>query len=297
MPGQRTLKIDRPVFIVGTGRSGTSLFFELLSFHPQFAWFSNYSHFYPRLHWIAMLARVHDLPFADRILRKQWRLTPKPTETYRVLDQVTESLFTAPRPLTPAEATEPIRDRFRRIVADYLRFQGKPRFASKHTGFGRIRFLDAIFPDALFIHVSRDGRAVANSLNLVDWWTGLDFWRWGEMKPEYLQEYRDSGEERIVLAGITWKTLMDAIEAECQELPPSRLHRVRYGDLIADTRRTLDDALRFCDLPCNERLERHLARQRISNMDTKWRHDLSPRQRALLESSIGPHLERYGFAD
>ncbi len=290
-------EIDRPVFIVGTGRSGTTLFFQLLSYHPQFAWFSNYTHYYPRLHWLAMLSRVHDLPFADRIVRKQWRLTPKPTETYRVLDDVTDSLFTAPRPLASSDATEQIRDRFGCAVADYLRFQGKPRFVCKHTGFGRIRFLDAIFPDALFIHVSRDGRAVANSLSQVDWWTGMDFWRWGEMKPEYLREYRDSGEERIVLAGITWKTLMDAIEAECGELPESRLLRVRYGDLIADTRGIIDEALRFCDLPWDERLERHLAGQRVSSMDSKWRRDLSPRQRTLLESSIGTHLEWYGFAD
>ena len=244
---------------------------------------------------MALLARAHDLPLAERWLDKRWRITPRPIETYAAIDDVTDSLFTAGRRLEAREASESVRRRFRDLVERYLRLQCKPRFVHKHTGFSRTEFIDAIFPDALFIHVYRDGRAVANSLSRVNWWTGLEFWRWGEMKPEYRKEYRDSGEERIVLAGITWKTLMEEIEAECQGLPASRLLQVRYDELIADAPGVMRRVLGFCGLPSSERLERHIARQSILDMDQKWKRDLSPREQDLLEDSIGAHLERYGF--
>jgi len=288
-------RIDRPVFVFGTGRSGTTLFFNLLSFHPHFAWFSNYSHLFPRWHQVALLARLHDLSFADRLIRKNWRITPRPIETYGVLDDVTNSLFTAGRLLGPEDATPEIEKRFRCVVTDYVRFQGKKRFIHKHTGFARTRFLDAIFPDAHFIHVYRDGRAVANSLVQAGWWKGLDSWQWGEMDPEYRQEYLESGEEPLVLAGIVWKTLMDRIEAECQFLPQSRLLRIGYAALIKDVRKVMQEVCEFCGLPPSERFRRHFLATRISDMDTKWRRDLTERQKTLLQQSIGTHLTRYGF--
>ncbi len=290
-------RIDRPVFVFGTGRSGTTLFFKLLSFHPHFAWFSNYSHLFPRWPGVALLSRLHDLAFADRLIRKSWRITPMPIETYAVLDDVTKSLFTAERLLSPEDVTPEIKNRFRRVVTDYLRFQGKKRFIHKHTGFARTRFLDAIFPDAHFVHVYRDGRAVANSLVQAGWWKGLDSWRWGEMNSEYMQEYLESGEEAVVLAGIVWKTLMDEIEADCRFLPESRLLRVSYGALIKDAKEVMDQVCEFCGLPPSERFRRHFLATQISDMDTKWRRDLTERQKTLLQQSIGPHLTEYGFQD
>ncbi len=288
-------RIDRPIFVFGTGRSGTTLFFNLLSVHPHFAWFSNYSHLFPRWPGVALLSRLHDLAFADGLIRKDWRITPRPIETYAVLDYVTKSLFTAERLLGPQDAIPEITKRFRRVVTDHLRFQGKKRFIHKHTGFARTRFLDAIFPDAHFIHVYRDGRAVANSLVQAGWWKGLDSWQWGEMNSEYMQEYRESGKEPVVLAGIVWKTLMDEIEAECRFLPRSRLLRVSYGALIKDAEEVMDQVREFCGLPSSERFRRHYLATQISDMDTKWRRDLTERQKTLLQQSIGPHLTEYGF--
>ena len=42
------IQIDRPVFVIGTGRSGTTLFHEPMAYHPQLAWFSNWSRRYPQ---------------------------------------------------------------------------------------------------------------------------------------------------------------------------------------------------------------------------------------------------------
>ena len=53
--------IARPVFILGTGRSGTTLFLNVLAFHPDFTWFSTFSKRFPDHPSVAFLSRIHDI--------------------------------------------------------------------------------------------------------------------------------------------------------------------------------------------------------------------------------------------
>lgn len=287
--------ITRPIFVIGTGRSGTTLFFHLLALHPELAWFSNFGNRFYRQAWPALLSRVRDLPFVDRIVDLDRRFVPHPSEAYGILDELTGGLFTGERRLSALDASPALRDRFRGRVRDVLRLQGKPRFAHKHTGFGRIGFLRAIFPDACFIDVRRDGRAVAASLSRVDWWRGLESWRWGPMRPEYAEEYRESGRDPLILAAINWKTLMDAIEAESRILPEDRLLCIRYDELIESPRDVLREALRFARLEESPTHWRRIGQQWIHDRDSRWRLDLDARQRERLEKCLYPHLVRYGF--
>ncbi len=288
--------IDRPIFVIGTGRSGTTLFFQLLGFHPDLAWFSTYGNYFYRRTWPALLSRVRDVPGIDRILPLEARYTPKPTESYGILNDVTQNLFTAERRLDASDATPEIAERFRSRVLAYLRLQGKPRFANKHTGFARTRFLRAIFPSARFIHVYRDGRAVANSLIRVAWWKDLDSWHWGPMRPDYAEEYARSGHDRLVLAAISWKTLMDEIEDECRDLAAEALLRVRYDDLVNDLRPALENVLRFAELPDRPLFWSRVDRHTVQDMENKWRTKLDAKQIELLEKSLAGHLQKYGFA-
>jgi hypothetical protein len=288
-------EIDRPIFVIGTGRSGTTLFFQLLGFHPDLAWFSTYGNYFYRRSWPALLSRLRDLPGIDRVLPPEARFTPKPTESYGILNEVTNHLFTADRRLDASDATPEITERFRQRVLAYLRLQGKPRFANKHTGFARTSFLRTIFPSARFIHVYRDGRAVASSLIRVDWWKELESWHWGPMRPEYAEEYERSGKDRLVLAAISWKTLMDEIEDECRDLPADVLLRIRYDDLVNDLRAVMSNVLRFADLPDRPLFWRRLEQHPVHDMEMKWRTDLDAPQRELLEKSLAGHLQKYGF--
>jgi hypothetical protein len=288
--------VERPIFIVGTGRSGTTLLLDLLAFHSDLAWFSNYDERFPAL-GLGILARVHNLPFTQLLLERHSRYVPRPIESYRMLDRCTNGLFTQRRNLTESDATCETRERFHAVVRRQLRLQGKPRFVTKYTGLPRLSFVKEVFRDALFLHVYRDGRAVTNSLLRVDWWAGDESsWRYGEMPEEYRQEYEQSGRNPVVLAGIVWKTLMDAIEGECSCLPSGSVLRVRYDEMVRDAPAVMRRVADFCGLSWSPDFVRHVRSERISDMDTKWTRQLTQSDQELLQKVIGPALGKYGFA-
>src|SRR4051812_4787008 len=119
-------EIVRPVFLVGVGRSGTTVLYEMLAGHCDFAWFSNYTERAPRLPQLAALSTL----YAPAGLKgRPARLMPRPVEGYRLWDGCTPP-FAGPSeaPLTEADVTDGAVRRTRRLIAAHLRWQRKPRF-------------------------------------------------------------------------------------------------------------------------------------------------------------------------
>lgn len=290
------IAIDRPILIVGVGRSGTTLFLRMLGMHPSTAWFSNLTNQHPSAVWTTLFSRVLDLPVIGDHVRYGWRMTPKPRESVAVLNYVTNNTFTLPRELSAADVTAAVRDCFQDYVRRVLWYQGKPRFLHKHTGFARTEYLSAIFPDALFIHIVRDGRAVAHSLQHVRWWDGtLRSWWWGPMNPLYEEEYEASGRHPLVLGGIVWKTLMEGLTKALAGLPSHRALTLRYEHLVERPLETVQIVADFCALPRSTRFERRIRAIPIRAADHKWRRDLTGSEVALLERCLSADLTRYGF--
>ena len=64
------------------------------------------------------------------------------------------------------------------------------------TGWPRAGFLHAVFPDARYVNVIRDGRAVANSWLQMDWWLGYrgpEHWHFGPLSDEHREVWERSG--------------------------------------------------------------------------------------------------------
>ena len=61
----------------------------------------------------------------------------------------------------------------RRSSSAARRRRARPLFLHKFTGWPRAGLLHAVFPEARFVHVVRDGRAVASSLVQQPWWPGF----------------------------------------------------------------------------------------------------------------------------
>ena len=136
-----------------------------------------------------------------------------------------------------------------------LRADARPkrdRLLIKITGWPRIGYLNEIFEDAKFIHVLRDGRAVASSLLHVGFWRGWygpQGWRAGLLSPEDQAVWESYDRSFAALAGLEWRIQMRAMDAARAKLDPKQFFEVKYEDFceqpVEHFRRVLD----FVELP------------------------------------------------
>lgn len=120
------LVLKKPIFIIGSPRSGTTIAMKLLAGHPDVANLSEVSYIWDPDH------------FADPEADHDWP----------------ESMA------TKKDAT-----RLHTTFELYRRIHQKKRFLNKHPRNSvRIDYIRKLFPDAYFIHIIRDGRSVVNSL-------------------------------------------------------------------------------------------------------------------------------------
>jgi hypothetical protein len=295
---------DRPeparfVFLVGTGRCGSSLVQEVLARHPDVGFVSN------------LEDRLRAGPAAGRwngvLYRRvpEWftvkgRLRYAPSEGYRLLEHEVSPLVSSPfRDLEPDDATPWLAGRFRSFFERRARAQGGPVFLHKFTGWPRAGFIAQIFPEARFVHVVRDGRAVASSLLQMPWWQGFRGpaeWGWGPLSDRDGRAWNASGRSFALLAGLEWKLLMDAFERARADVPDDQWLDVRYEDFVADPRGRIKELLSFMGLEWTERFERGFRRHTIRADRTEaYLRDLSPEEVAALDRSLRPHLARLGY--
>jgi hypothetical protein len=285
--------VERPIFIVGSGRSGTTIFYRLMAGHPNLVWFSSYIQSFPRRPWLARLNTLYQRPTLGRRFRNR-RWFPKPVEGHMLWDMFhpMENSAGSP-PLTEEQTDQADTQGMQRFISDLLRFSGRARFMNKNTrNARRIRYLQKIFPDALFIHVIRDGRAVTNSLLNIDWWPTLPLW-WIEGKTA--TQLQAEGMDPVLVAARHWKLGVERVLYDKEHIPPEQYLELRYEKLMQDPTAEVKRTLRFCDLPWSTRFESHIQAFRIQNRNFKWADRFTVQQTATIEQEIGPLLERLKY--
>ena len=147
-----------PIFIVGTGRCGSTMFHDVLSLHPALGWLSQYVQKYPRQPMRnARLVGMAKNGWLGKVLRRHLY----PAEPYRFWETHCPGFSTPFRDLLASDLTPKSAQAMRQAV-DQANPDGL-RFLAKITGWPRIGLLGEAFPDARFVHVIRDGRSVVNS--------------------------------------------------------------------------------------------------------------------------------------
>jgi hypothetical protein len=253
----------RFVFVLGTGRCGSTLVEEVLCRHPSVGFLSNLE---DRFNLPAAAARWNG-PLYRRLpaaVTQKSRLRYAPSEGYRILArEVTPMLATPLRDLTDTDVTPWLERRFTAFLSQRAQAQGTETFLHKFTGWPRAGFIRGIFPSARFIHVVRDGRAVANSWLQMPWWRGFegpDHWQWGPLPPHLAAEWEASGRSFVVLAGLLWQLLVDAFDSVRPTIELANWLEVRYEDVAANPRQTFASMLAFCGLPWDAEFERGFER-------------------------------------
>lgn len=120
--------LERPIFVIGAPRSGTTWIGQVLARHPMLAYLEE-----PRLTWKIGNDRKSDM-------------------------------------LSATDARPEVKAAIRRSFAEQIRAEGKSRLVEKTPSNAlRPAFVDAVFPDCLFIHVMR--HPYDSVLSIRKFWT------------------------------------------------------------------------------------------------------------------------------
>jgi Sulfotransferase family len=205
-----------PFFIVGSGRSGSTLLRVMMAAHPRIL--------IPPETWF-LIPLVETLPLdrpltpteieqAARIVTGHYRWPDMgiPTQEFR-------QRLAGLRATSLRDVAEVVYLRLLKDEAD----KGKVRWGDKTPPYVKILpQLATVFPDALFIHLFRDGRDVAKSFQARGWY--------GRWLHDNTKEWNEAIDYATIFSRSEWS---------------DRMMPVRYADLVVHPERILRDICRF----------------------------------------------------
>jgi hypothetical protein len=275
------MPLDRPIFIVAPPRCGTTLLYECLVSHPHVGFFNRANRRFPEsprlAHLVTRVGSALRIPLyrdAPRESRQLWfRFFPD----RRDLDDVADE-----RDVRPG-----MREWYERQISRVLRLRGATRYASKLPAHSvQLPFLDALFPDAIFVQPVRDWRAVVASTvvkrarDFPGRWFGVRMPGWKEAArlPPHL--------------GAAWqfRVVLEYLEEQRSRFR-GRFHRVAYEELVAAPAATMRRVFAACGLPCDDAILARLP-QDIRPAHERWRETLPPDALVEIERALGDVLRR-----
>jgi sulfotransferase family protein len=268
-----------PVFIVGSGRSGTTMLRLMLDAHPDLA-IPPESHFIPRMH--AVRGRFErdgrlDGPALAEALFPQFRF-----REWRIpADGVRERVAAMEDPS--------FADVMEAFFLTYAAEHGATRWGDKTPGYVlEMPLLAELWPAARFVHLYRDGRDVALSFLSRGW-------------ARHLPEAAELWARRTALG-----------REVGEGLGAGRYLEVRYEDLVERGEPELQRVCTFMDLDLRPEMLTYYERksdllsakeQRHHEHEGKpptsglrdWRTEMAPGDVAVFEAIAGPTLTAFGY--
>jgi Sulfotransferase family len=256
-----TADFPQPVFVGGVGRSGTHVMGRMLDTHPRYAWIRTEVRFHAQEGGLPDLCggRINMDEFLES-MRGRWyvRGANRRQGLQRVAspDDFEAALVAFEREFRD-DREEASRRLVHRLLDPFAERAGKPAWV-EITGqvIEAAPFLLRLFPDARFINMVRDGRAVvAGTLKKVDL------------------------TDDPMLAIRKWERMVNAAEQAIQEVPPNRVLTVFLDDLTAHAREaTFARVVEFLELddpaPIREYFDHEISAERAHV--GAWRERMAP---------------------
>jgi hypothetical protein len=240
-------KVRKPVFIVGTGRSGTTVLGVVLSMHRDVGFLNE-----PKALWHAIHSGEDLIGSYSRNLAR-----------YRL----------------PASAATPKRVRdAHRLFGAYLTATFSHRVVDKYPELiFRVQFAKAIFPDAKFLFLVRNGWDTCHSIDqwstrlgkqlageTHDWW-GVNQRKWMLLVDQLVPEHEDLAPHADTMRSWTRHSDMAAVEwvvtmregLELLQRFPDQVLRVTYEDLCSAPQEILTRIVHFVELDDDQRFFRY----------------------------------------
>lgn len=272
------MNINRPVFIVGMPRSGSTAFHRVLSEHPDLATTTHVTRKtptnYPLLKLISLVVRDH-----------------KPGEAGTMWDRYVQGDDDV---LRAADVTPENRRYYTTAVANVLRLYHRSRFISKCPRNGmRMEFLREIFPDARFIHLIRDGRAVSRSV-LEQRERSGDMMKWWDVRPIGWRQWEK--EPPVASVAHQWRSVVQFVHDVGQTMPTDQYMEIRYEDFTRDPVKLLGRVCSFMGVAWSDEAIRAASRS-IESRNDKWEKSFSVDDVTVMNQIMGDGLKAYGYLD
>ena len=247
----------KSVFIVGCPRSGTSIFSTMLAVNPN----------------IANLSEAIYIWEPRDINHKRDHL--------KMVSDVTESDMA----------------RIRGAFGLYQRIKGKPCFVNKNPRSSvRIGFIQKIFPEAYFIHIVRDGRAVVNSImNIIKRQSHRQSIPLGGFcKPRHWKNLLDLSD--LERHARQWVGIINEIETSKNLVPKDQWIEVKYEEFCLDPCKYLADIYKQLGLSVDDKIL-HIIKGMAKSQNHKWRGKFSRQELAYMDVIMSHWLRHYGYTD
>ena len=275
------IRNTRPVFVVGCHRSGTNLLYDTLLSSGGFAVYRGYLPIYKML--VPKFGRLTSLENRRNIVDVWLR-----SKGYRRSGLDSVSL----RQKLLSEA---------RTAGDFMRIVMEQICAAQNVARWALYDADNVLhmcrikrdiPEAIFIHIIRDGRDIALSLHKMGEHTPF-FWN---RKPGTLRE-----------TALYWQWMVRKGRAQGLKFPEDYIE-VKYEALVTEPAKTMKQLGEFIDhdLDCDRIQAASLGTLHSRNSSfrdentgsqpvNRWKKALSKKQVAELETLIGDFLEELGY--
>jgi Sulfotransferase family len=273
---------DRPIFVLGCPRSGTTLSQLMLHAHPRIAIppetrflltaYSSRNDFGDLREETSRRALAGSIVGKRETLFYDLGLDPQ---------DIVEEIAAGPPTLGSALGT---------VFRAYARRFGKPRWGDKRPGYYQhIPELLRLFPEAQIVHMIRDGRDCVASLKAMPWF-----------------------KQDIYAAIATWMEAIDCGRRAAGRLAAGAYFEVRYERLAAHSAEQLsalcaflgeeyDPAMtepyKIADMAVPKRATWHAGtRTKVTPaLCGSWRHRLEPWEISLCETIMGSRLRALGY--
>lgn len=269
--------IERPIIFVGVGRSGTTIISEIILQHEELAYISNYQEKFP------INININKVrPYIDNNMwhlkgqKKQLnkvsiynKFAFKPSEGYRFWKANTSEDIDFSRGFLLdkiAENNEFLRGIFHKMV----KYQKRNRLAFKITGPSRIGFLQSIFPDAIFIEITRQPLANIRSLLKEPFWKSRGFhqlWWTGAYTETELKQAYNLKNNPAALTALQYKKVRESTIIEVNKHKANHF-TIAYEDFIKSPKKEIDRILSITELSQNKRIDDYLNQNKIYNRNT-----------------------------
>ncbi len=284
-------EIEKPIFIIGAARSGTTLLYNILAGHPDLSWISNYTDYF-RLPHLAVFSRFYNPFLLELFPRPINKIIPQPFEGQRILRNFIGYLLS----IKPTSLEEKLSDNViihtKMTLAKHIKYQGGKRFLNKNIVFSNILdSINQIFPDGFFIHIIRDPRAVVASLLLVHWWPELKVPYKGEIRT--IAELENKNINTLKIATELWVNSVNEI-FNTREKMEGRYKEILYEELVRDPNKILNDILIHCELPYRVKFEKLLNNFRIGNKNFIYKTQLNKDDIKYVEGICQPEIRKIG---